>query len=406
MYIKKNWGNIEYWAYLNLVVFVIYDVLQAPIKYYTSNLGGDLLYYVLKVGLLIVSFWKFRIFSNKYSKVFLLFLFFEFIYSTLVNGDVLTGLLFIPVIIPLIFALSYPSVIIRLFQNNILMWFLLLISLLGVLFELNFSVPWSGYSTIVNGYEVEVSRQWSYNGIRRISGFSRSSYELASWSCIFSICLLRNFNYKFILSIIVFSLTTFIIYQSTTKILLVSFFIVFFFYSLVPRLIDIKYRIDFFSIFIVVSIGVLFPLLSILDYIGNIPNVSFLDSLYIRVNFTWPDAFSLIDNSILYSLFGLGIGGIGSVQAKFGSFNYNPGDNFFVYTYCSIGLVSFLIYAYIIKLSYLSSGVGKYDRSTLMLCMLFGITANLVESPGFIMLLCFSIFTLSNFQENNKNDYS
>lgn len=337
-----------------LLMFLVFEVLQGPLRYYLSSMGGVVLAYAPK-GLMLLTFvalvlrtlWTLRLdrIVLAMGAVFVLFMVVG-IYCTHSLGQPLMGVFSL---MPLLFGVVAEPAVSRFGQRMVpyvvVLWLCVAI---GVSYNYFHSVPWTGFTYQLGDAEVEVSRDWTYFGVERIAGFARASFEAAmQLMSLGLICavLLRHRGLAFV----VWIATGVLIAATTTKTTLgLFFFLTILFPMVVPRLTPapIKRMVGVLLPFLLALIGILLPASTLISKaaagMANRESGTLLASFSIRLAETWPDGFKLIfhKGSVLL---GRGWGGIGSAQKIFEPDIYSPADNAYLYLYGTFGIVALVI---------------------------------------------------------------
>ncbi|MGO4503976.1 MULTISPECIES: hypothetical protein [unclassified Dyella] len=337
-----------------LFLFLIFEVLQGPLRYYLSEIGGVVLAYAPK-GLMALAFFFLLIrtlWTLRLDKT---------VMGTLAGFSVcaLVGLYFThgigqPVmglfaLMPMLFGVIAEPAFSRLGERS-LRYALVLWLCVAVGVGLNFfhSMPWTGFTYQLGDAEVEVSRDWSYFGVERIAGFARASFEAAMQLLFLGLVCSILVRSKLI-ALIVWISTGILIAVTTTKTTLgLYFFLTMLLPLMVPRAAPsiVKRVVGPIVPWIMALIGVLLPASTLVSKIGasfaNQDSGTLLVSFGMRLAQMWPDTFTLIfkhGNAIL----GRGLGGIGSAQKIFEPDLYSPADNLYLYLYAVFGVFALLL---------------------------------------------------------------
>lgn len=273
------------------------------------------------------------------------------------------------------------------FKNNLgrTAFFILIISILGVLINKLIVYPWEGQEFISALGISEASKVWSAYGIRRLSGLSRASYDVASVILV-SLIAYMSFSKKSWAMAIVWVIAGVAIGLTTTKGAMAAWFAtgIFSVISLFGVRRNVLRLWLLLSFIICTTIPLVTTLLGVSTKNFSGTMAWWLGSFGDRTEATWPDAFSLLVNKGSL-LFGRGLGGIGTPQLS-GEINLqNPGDNLFVYLLVVFGLLG------IIYLSWCLLSLIRWKNTNSNLTFLFygisssyfiyGLTANMVEQP-------------------------
>jgi hypothetical protein len=254
--------------------------------------------------------------------------------------------------------------------------------------------PWSGLLVDVGDVAISANREWTAGGVRRLSGFSRSSFDGAVIVLMLFIYLLNRWQGVLtrmglvLVSAVAIGLTT---AKGAAAALL-------FCALLAPLLSSVRsnasaMRVPLLgSVLAVAAAGLIIPVVS-----EQLPfphmqqgSVAFwiFSSFVERAQTTWPHAFELLSN--WQWLTGRGIGGIGSSQLRFEPNVYSPADSMFIYLYVTAGLLGALFYIYVaVATLRLQLGLMHHRMVYLFVgsCVVYGLTMNVIESAVFAMAL-------------------
>ena len=264
-------------------------------------------------------------------------------------------------------------------------------TILGVYLNTFVNFPWEGLEYDIGNKTITATTQWSTLGQKRIAGFSRSSFNVASQIIIFAMLIQVDKKNNRFFKLLCCALTIGAIVLTTTKGLLVTCII---FY--INDFLNIE-KIKKIFIKILIIIMIILPIFStvcepLFDFLKeNLEYevyIKYFDSLKARLMEVWPGSFELLaknGNGIL----GRGLGGIGASQYNFEVNLYSPADNMFVYLYVTFGVFSILIYYCIIDFINKTNFKNKSDYTniiynTLLIICSYGIVSNILEEP----LLC------------------
>ncbi len=394
--IKKSelFNKYIFWV---MLIFIAVKIFDGVIRYY---LPPNLSFFVyipiilMIVGLILVFFNIHITFkAHKSTLLFWYFLMISFITAVIYVPSFPQIIFGIYIIIPLIFGLVFSNIIIMQLSNFITLFVIFLfISIAGVFAEQFISYPWTGFTYMLSGVEIEGSRQWTTHGTARLAGFSRASFSAAIQIALLSI-LVIVFSKSKVFSFVVWLMSLAAIVLTTTKGIIVA-------YIFISLLILFQKIIPLFFLkalpFFIISIMTLFPLVSV--FMSNInineSNNNQMTSIQDRIENTWPEAF---ENIVSHgnALLGRGIGGIGTPQKRFIEQDLsNPADNMMVYVYGISGLlgVALLIYLALISSRLIAKNMSRnsmFIYLTLILIFTYGITTNVIEAP--ILSLYFGV---------------
>jgi hypothetical protein len=265
-------------------------------------------------------------------------------------------------------------------------------SLIGVTWDYFSPAPWAGFSFDVGSIQVAASREWSFEGARRVAGFAKTSFDAGGFLLIGAIGTI-SLRRPSIWNCLVWVLTFIGLSFTTTKGLLLVFFV----NTLIWFLSRTKLRgwlklLPWGATIITICL----PLSTFVYQFTMVKNdgvmASLFSSFFVRLTSTWPDAWDLLASNGS-SVFGTGIGGIGTPLMMFDPMGYNSADNLFVYLFFLFGVFSFiLLYVFCIQSSRDASKVGKYSIPTFrfqvaITTLVYGMTTNVVELGALCLFL-------------------
>lgn len=339
---------------LTLFIFLVFEVLQGPLRYYLSLMGGVFLAYAPK-GLMLLAFFALVIrtlWTLRLNKVVLMtaaaFALFMAVgaYCTHSIAQPLMGVFsLMPMLFSIVAEPSFSRFGERIRPYVLALW---LCAAVGVGYNYFHSMPWTGFTYQLGDAEVEASRDWSYFGVERVAGFARASFEAAAQLLVLGLAcsiLLRHKSLAFI----VWITTGALIAVTTTKTTLgLYFFLTILLPMVVPRLAPrfLKRAVGALLPFILALVGVLLPVSTLLSKVGssfaNQDSGTLFASFGIRLAQMWPDTFTMIfsHGSVLL---GRGLGGIGAAQKIFEPDIYSPADNVYLYLYATFGVFALAI---------------------------------------------------------------
>jgi hypothetical protein len=279
----------------------------------------------------------------------------------------------------------------------LLLWAILCCGLLVNYFH---DYPWNGMTVEVADLKIMANREWTTNGVRRLSGFSRASYEAAALILMLYIYLMACITRTSLRWIIVL-VSGVAIALTTCKTVAAMYLASLVLLPLLRRSSGTGLgRVLAFAPVGVAALGLVLPLISLhLDF-PNLPRGSaqqvLLSSLVARAWTTWPQALELLNP--LQVLIGRGLGGIGAAQELMPRDPYSPADNLFVYLYVTAGILGLTLYGLLAFAgSRLRMDNAMHRAAYLVLFSAFacGLTLNLIESPTFAFALGFLLSMLT-----------
>lgn len=267
---------------------------------------------------------------------------------------------------------------------------------IGVYINYFVRLPWTGLTLQVGGVEVAGNREWTAAGVKRLSGFSRTSYDAAIIILLLHLYLVSLWRH-FAVRCLLILMSGAAIALTTTKgaagafLLATAFMPVL---GIVPLSRAGPRRSILTGVVMLIALaGLLAPLIStqiplpkLLE--GSIEHWLF-SSLVSRAWDTWPRALDLLGSE--WQVFmGRGLGGIGAAQYAFEPFRANPADNLFVYLYVTAGVVGLCWYLFLAaSVRKLALERPMHQAVFLVLLSLFtyGLTVNVVESAAFALVV-------------------
>lgn len=274
----------------------------------------------------------------------------------------------------------------------LLVWFVLCC---GVLLNHFFEYPWSGLNVDVGDASISANREWAAGGIRRLSGFSRTSYDAAAIILVLHIYLIC-FQRRIAASVLLILFSGAAIALTTSKGAAAAFLATVVMLPLVRYAAHPKNAAKYAlhgGLITVAVIGMAVPLMSEQIQFPRLqvgtPEFWLFSSFVDRAWVTWPRSFALLTQGWQW-LAGRGVGGIGAAQSLFEPSIYTPGDNFFIYVYVTAGAFGAAFYAYlalsVLKLSF-SLVTHRMAYLVILAVFAYGLTVNLVESATFALCL-------------------
>lgn len=375
------------------------------------------------------------VFYKKIKKRALFFLFvilFFIVYAILKSVDLIQLLFGLKLLLPIMIPFLNHNVLKGVSTGNI--YFLLIVSFVGVLINQFVEFPWQGVDATIGSLDAvsSVSTDSNPGILKRVPGFSSTPGGLSF--LVVSLYLIHQFN-KFVASeensfyrVKIFDgvlfLSFFTIILSTQKATLLALF-----FCLIIQVIhdlslsSLTKKIGIYIVFaILITLSILLPVISLwlylkYGYVGvNIGGLmegrdggEFFSSFVDRVLNTWPLFFSLFflqsHNSIVYFLFGSGIGSVGPASKLVKSVFYNPGDNFVI---ACIAYFGFLGLIFVLCWLMLKIREGMYlfrheQITLLVLVVLLGVGSgfNLVDNPV-VLISAFGLFFCVKEHLKNK----
>lgn len=274
-----------------------------------------------------------------------------------------------------------------------LLWVLIMIGICLDKFILTF--PWTGMKTMVGDLNVDVSKDWQISDpfARRVAGFTRSSIAVAAvLPCltIVLMCRLRSLKARAALALPALAG----VFLTTQKGSLIAFVPVAFLLCLPVSSRLTNLRICFLG-FLLLAAGL--PLFTHGLHLDHGDGVFSMESLFLRIAYTWPDAWDWIArNQMLW--FGVGLGGIGGPQRLYAADSFNPADNIAVLLYAYFGLFAVLYVALVVRMALrpVTGDDRKVEPAVAILAFAagYGVVLSVIEDQSASLFLGAAIGTL------------
>lgn len=253
--------------------------------------------------------------------------------------------------------------------------------------------PWKGLSYDVGDVEVEAAREWSGDGIERVSGFARFSISAGLQIMLLSLFLVVRGG-RLTIALAIFGLSLPALLFTTAKGTLISYLVVVIVYFLGAR--RSTGLLKFTSIASILLTMAL-PVWMSGAQINAGSGLMSLESLAARFDDVWPAGWRLIfDNGA--GLLGRGIGGIGTPQRLFAPSYYNPTDNLFLFLFGYFGIFSVLylglVATVITRLPRVPTRPVLLVLLYLLYFMLYGTVVSVIEDAMGAIFLGAAIYVL------------
>lgn len=310
-------------------------------------------------------------------------------------------------LLPFWFGLSCAEVIFRhwpaIFRVSVWLWVLVVV---GVLLNNWIAYPWEGYGYSVGDLDIVSSREWeNVGGGKRLAGFSRASFDAALQALLLGLIVVLNLRATW-LRWLVWGTTFMTIYMTTSKGVYNMFVVLSPIVLLGARLPASAVRWWPLAMGLVALLLPMSPLfMDVNFYIRDQELANLTFSFWDRLNDMWPNAWKLLENQG-NMLWGRGLGGIGTPQTYFEASRFNAADNIFVYWFVIFGWVALpgflLLLLRSLRLNPSRHTVESAGFCLLLATLVYGITANVVESGFFAIAAGMSVRYL--FHESQANE--
>ena len=374
--------------------FGVYS-LEAPIRYVLYNAGKDSLI-LLRDGLivgpiaLLIAAQALRLRLHPVVFVFGMLIVFHGLVLMGTVGSATGAAYGVKILINLLFGFFVAGLLLQ--PGNKVLTFLALIwciMIVGVcLDKFVVTFPWTGIKTVVGDLNVDVSKDWQIEDplSRRVAGFTRSSISVAAFFPPLTIVLLSRVRH-WLIRVFLVAVALGVVALTTQKGSLFAIAPIGAVLCLPP-----SYRLKLLRLgcvaFVVIAIGLPFLVMSL--HMAHGTGVFSTESVYLRIAYTWPQAWQWITHHSMF-LFGVGLGGIGGPQRVYAPDDFNPADNVFILMYAYFGVFAIIYLAIILYLA-LRPVTGSQDRAvtaTAILAFIFGYGAvlSIVEDQSGALFL-------------------
>lgn len=393
-----------------LRIYIMMAILEGLIRYILNSKGLAAAFYIkdiIIVILFILALRKMKV-TTKHI-IGILFIMISFITSLIYINNIKQILFFLlkVLMVFLVGVLQYKNIIKDINENKKFYEICYIIVIIGIFLNNFITFPWEDLTySIGNGIEVSASRFWTTSGIKRLSGFSRASFDAATHVVILSIIVKSKNRKKNILNIVVSIIA---IWLTTTKGLLIAYIIL----NIINS--NIFYKKLFKEILITVSIilMIVLPIFSLYcdnvfqylkENLDSLVYKKYIASFEDRLKDTWPDAFYNVKQNGNIIL-GKGFGGFGVSESLYSDADtYTPGDNVFVYLYGTMGIISIPFLIWIVIKSYkLNNSEYKIIYDILCIIYMYGIVSNILEEPILCLYFGCSIGYLIKLKCNEES---
>lgn len=367
--------KIDELVWFTFHIFIFVKAFTGPLTLYLAYIR----FAPIALMIILVGYKLCILIPKKFSYILLMIFLSIYILIGMNNNSLISSIFGIYIFIPFLFSFLYSAELFqRIFTNNFKFnLFYFLSCAVGIFYVNQFGAEWIGAEQEIAGVTKVVSRDWISNGMMRNPGFTGTS--VSSATLIIITCTFLGYTFlekrRFISLLVVFGLSAYLIYLTTTKTTMVTLGFVFI--------------LMFCSSFLTkYAVKITFLLLTLFSYycMFNISNVStgmLTNTMLIRMYQTWPNAMLLLETPMQY-FFGKGFGSIGVPTYYFTPALANSADNMYVYLYVIFGVFSVLLsFFFIMKFLSFRLSLSKSTKQFLIMSLVIltgGITSNLFEA--------------------------
>ncbi len=274
-----------------------------------------------------------------------------------------------------------------------LMWAIIMIGI--CLDKAGMAFPWTGMRTMVGDLNVDVSKDWQISDpfARRVAGFTRSSIAVAAILPCLTIVLMGRLRSPLARACLALPALAGV-FLTTQKGSLIAFLPVAALLCLPAGLRLAGLRAAFLG-FLLLAAGL--PLFTHGLHLDHGDGVFSMESLYLRIAYTWPDAWDWIARHQML-VFGVGLGGLGGPQRLYAPDAFNPADNIAVLLFAWFGLFAVIYAALAVRLALrpVTGDVRRVEAAVAILAFAagYGVVLSVVEDQAACLFLGAALGTL------------
>jgi hypothetical protein len=217
--------------------------------------------------------------------------------------------------------------------------------LIGVIIDHFRDLPWAGLVYEVGDIQVEGQREWGIDGVARLGGFSRASFDAGCQMSFFAAIILASGANSLVRSGAGAAMLVGVL-MTTSRSALLANFTVLFSWMILSFLKRPIFRLAllpavWLPVLVVVAVfnsSSATDIVASMDRGGAASTISFA----MRTEGNWQDALNMLNNSASWVM-GLGMGGIGAAQRPFEPEAYIAPDNLLIYSLVSFGIIGSLV---------------------------------------------------------------
>ena len=373
-----------------LLSFLLSDVLDGAIRYTLANAGLTSLVYLPKtlLALMVVAALAADLARGRMSAAqlgALALLAAGVVHGYLVLGNAVQVAFGLWVLIPFLGGIvALPALLRALPRVRRYAFFLWAVAVGGVLINVVHPWPWIGLEYGLGGVAIEGSRLWGTEGLVRLPGFSRASFEAANQILLLAAVLLvcsRGWR-----RLLVWLLSGVSIALTTSKTPLLAYLVLTAFcltHHVLPRYAWRLVPVGLATLCVALPLSTLLVSYDFSAALQDPVPRALLASLGDRLESVWPETLAMVveDGNVVL---GRGVGGIGMAHQYFGTAAYSPADNLGVYLYALFGILglgSLVLYGLRLGSLALRDLISLLTFVTGLILLLSGLSSNVLESP-------------------------
>lgn len=390
--IHNNYSkSFDSFIYYGILVYLSSLVFEGPIRYFLYSIGMTYLIYLRDLFLIfVITGYIFKsLVTIKVNRVFIIVVFIFIFHSIIAYfyvSNILMSLFAWKTYLLLFFGIIYGHLFFTRLRLTVRVFSIVLIgAVIGVIINYYIEFPWEGLEYRIGGVEIEAVRSWvDMFGLKRLSGFARSSYDAAAQIFLLALFIFFHVKNNFF-KLLIWLFVTPALFLTTTKGIIISFLLVTMFfltYKAFPSYFKLYRRV----LFALLAMAIILPFISlILPWYHDVPLI--LESFFMRVVGDWPEAFTLVKQHGNI-LLGRGLGGMGTSQLYFELQKYNSGDNIFLLFYGNLGLFGV---AYLLSIAKLGQSLDLKSELFYFLFVFsffsYGIVTSCIDNAFFCLFL-------------------
>ncbi len=387
---------MQIFVYTCLIIYCGFYLFEAPVRYGFNLIGADMLIFardvILAIPLLFIVFIR-QFIQRNLHPAFYIFAAIIIIHGTISLFNIGSPIvlfystkILINVLAGAVFAQYFMKIPRGIVIGILIVW---LITFLGVLIDKYdiIAYPWTGMETTIGDIKVDITKNWTVTGFdKRAGGLMRSSINVAIITPILAFILW--FNLRLLpLRLLIMLMTGFVLYWTTQKTSILAF-------AATCTLLLAAYKRPIPALKIGISASfllmIVLPILLPEFTMPNDKGTFSMESLYLRVEDMWPEAWDWIAKHEAFP-FGVGLGGIGGAMRLYAPDSVNYADNMFVFLYAYFGIFAllyiFLLWWGCMRVENKNSPESAQAMAIIFFISFYGIALSMIEDQMVALFL-------------------